>query len=89
PINLGCGVDLSIRETAELIRNVVGYPGELLFDSTKPDGMPLKSLDSTPLRRMGWQPRTPIINALTETYEAFLDRYRKLQQEGTHVRAAV
>ncbi len=89
PINLGCGVDLSIRETAELIRNVVGYKGELVFDTSRPDGMPLKSLDSSPLRRMGWQPRTAMINALTETYEAFLKGSRLLKQEGIHVRAAV
>ena len=89
PINLGCGVDLSIRETAELIRHVVGYAGELKFDHTRPDGMPLKSLDSTPLARLGWQPRTPIIMALTETYEAFLAGRRLPEQEGIHVRAAV
>lgn len=89
PINLGCGEDLSIRETAELIRDVVGYTGELIFDATKPDGMPLKSLDSTPLIRLGWRPQTPIVKALTETYEAYLFGERKLKQEGTHVRAAV
>jgi GDP-L-fucose synthase len=89
PINLGCGDDLSIRETAELVRDVVGYAGELIFDATKPDGMPLKSLDSTPLIRLGWQAQTPIFEALTVTYEAFLTRERKVKQEGTHVRATV
>jgi GDP-L-fucose synthase len=89
PINLGCGDDLSIRETAELIREVVGFTGDLIFDATKPDGMPLKSLDSTPLIRLGWRPSTPLVKALTETYEAYLSGERKLQQEGTHVRAAV
>jgi len=89
PINLGCGEDLSIRETAELIREVVGYSGELMFDATKPDGTPLKSLDSTPLSRLGWRPKTPIVKALHETYEAYLSGERKLKQEGTHVRAAV
>jgi GDP-L-fucose synthase len=89
PINLGCGEDLSIRETAELIRDVVGYAGELIFDATKPDGMPLKSLDSTPLIRLGWRARTPIVEALQVTYEAFLSAERQLEQEGTHVRAAV
>ena len=89
PINLGCGEDLSIRETAELIREVVGYAGELIFDVTKPDGMPLKSLDSAPLIRLGWRPSTPIVKALTETYEAYLIGERKLEQEGTHVRTAV
>jgi len=72
PINLGGGDDLSIRETAELIQQVVEYPGELRFDSTKPDGMPLKSLESTPLKSLGWQPRTPFVTALADTYDAFL-----------------
>lgn len=89
PINLGCGDDLSIRETAELIRDVVGYTGELNFDATKPDGMPLKSLDSTPLIRLGWRPGTPLVEALQKTYDAYLTGERKLEQEGTHVRAAV
>lgn len=89
PINLGTGEDLSIRETAELIREVVGYTGELAFDATKPDGMPLKSLDSTPLIRMGWRAQTSLAQALLLTYEAFLNEERKLKQEGTHVRAAV
>ncbi|HEY3968976.1 MAG TPA: GDP-L-fucose synthase [Planctomycetaceae bacterium] len=89
PINLGTGEDLSIRETAELISTVLGYTGELAFDATKPDGMPLKSLDSSPLMRMGWRAPTPIAQALLQTYEAFLHVERQLSQEGTHVRAAV
>ena len=89
PINLGCGEDLSIRETAELIRDVVGFEGELIFDANRPDGMPLKSLDSTPLIRLGWRPQTSIVKALADTYEAYLSGVRKLQQKGTHVRAAV
>ncbi|MBI3863788.1 MAG: GDP-L-fucose synthase [Planctomycetia bacterium] len=89
PINLGAGEDLSIRETAELIREVVGYTGELAFDSTKPDGMPLKSLDSSPLIRMGWRAQTSFAKALLLTYEAFQNELRKSTQEGIHVRAAV
>jgi len=89
PINLGCGEDLSIRETAELIREIVGYTGTLVFDATKPDGMPLKSLDSTPLIRMGWRSKTPIVAALAETYEAYLCGNHELERKGTHVRAAV
>ena len=83
PLNLGCGEDLSIRETAERIRDVVGYRGELDFDSTKPDGMPLKSLDSTRLIQLGWRSRTSIIDALTKTYDAFLQR--ECTQEPVHV----
>lgn len=69
PINLGGGVELSIREVAELIKDVVSYQGQLRFDSSKPDGMPLKILDSSELRRMGWRPRTPFRTALVVTYD--------------------
>jgi GDP-L-fucose synthase len=82
PINLGCGEDLSIRETAEKIRDVVGYRGELVFDSTKPDGMPLKSLDSTQLIQLGWRSRTSIVAALNKTYDAYLQR--ECTQEPVH-----
>lgn len=85
PINLGSGMDFSIRETAEQIRDVVGYRGELVFDATKPDGMPLKSLDSAPLTRLGWRARTPIIAALNETYDAFLQREATPAREPLHV----
>jgi GDP-L-fucose synthase len=87
PINLGCGADLSIRETAELIRRVVGFAGELVFDATKPDGMPKKSLDSTRLAEMGWRANTPIATAVAQTYEAFLQHERHRERE--HVRIAV
>lgn len=74
PINLGGGSNLSIRELAELIQEVVSYPGELVFDPSKPDGMPAKLLDSSQLREMGWEPRTPIRSALAVTYRWFLQR---------------
>lgn len=89
PLNLGGGEDLSIRETAEAIQEVVGYQGDLVFDVTKPDGMPLKSLDSSPLLRMGWQPRTTFVAALAETYEAFLRGEHNKAQEGIHARAVL
>lgn len=68
PINIGAGEAISIREIAERIREVVGYGGELRFDPTKPDGAPIKLLDTMPLRRMGWKPSTPLQAALQETY---------------------
>lgn len=71
PINLGGGLDLSIRELALMIREIVGYGGQLHFDSSKPDGMPCKILDSGKLLAMGWRPRTPFRAALTATYEWF------------------
>jgi len=67
PINLGGGIDLSIAELAELVKEVVGYPGELHFDTSRPDGMPLKALDSSRLIAMGWRPATPFRDAMSAT----------------------
>jgi GDP-L-fucose synthase len=73
PINLGSGSDASIREIAELIKEVIGYSGELRFDPKKPDGMPLKSLDSTELFALGWQPKVPLRLGLEKTYRWYLE----------------
>ncbi len=71
PINLGGGVEVSIRDVAQAIKGIVGFEGELRFDTTKPDGMPRKLLDSGPLRSLGWTPGTPFPRALAETYQWF------------------
>ena len=72
PINLGNGLNVSIKELAELIKGVVGYRGKLRFDTNKPDGMPLKILDSSPLKEMGWRPKTSFQSALSITYASFV-----------------
>jgi GDP-L-fucose synthase len=74
PINLGSGHSLSIAEVARAVCEVVGYRGQIDFDPSKPDGMPLKMLDSAPLRRMGWRPATEFSAALADTYEWFLQQ---------------
>lgn len=79
-INAGGGKDLSIRELAMHIKEVVGYPGELSFDASKPDGMPIKLLDSSRLLDMGWQPKTDFSAALTITYHWFLKVQQGLKQ---------
>ncbi len=71
PINLGGGTDVSIRELAEMVREVVGYAGELVFDRSRPDGMPVKVLDGSALARLGWRPATPLRDALEATYRAY------------------
>jgi GDP-L-fucose synthase len=73
-LNVGTGEDLSIRELAELICDVVDYEGELVFDTTYPDGTPRKLLDVTRLRTLGWKPNTALRDGITSTYEWFLDR---------------
>src|SRR6059036_2236759 len=70
-INIGCGEDISIRELAELICDVVGFDGELAWDATKPDGMPRKLLDVTKLRDLGWKPAIPLWDGIARTYEWF------------------
>lgn len=77
PINLGGGTELSIREVAGMIADVVGFRGRLTFDASKPDGMPRKLLDSTMLHDIGWQAATPVREALARTYQGFLDRVVK------------
>jgi GDP-L-fucose synthase len=86
PINLGSGESWSIAEAAALVADVVGYRGRLRFDPSKPDGMPLKGLDSGPLRALGWHPATDFRTALAETYAWFL---RHVIKEDTDVRATV
>lgn len=72
PINVGVGADLTIRELAEKIAEVVGWHGEFLFDSSKPDGTPRKLLDVSRLTALGWKANTSIDSGITRTYEWFL-----------------
>jgi GDP-L-fucose synthase len=74
-INLGCGEDISIRELAELICDVVGFDGELAWDTTKPDGTPRRLLDVTKLRALGWKPAIPLRDGIARTYEWFRANY--------------
>src|SRR5882757_5446678 len=74
-INVGCGEDISIRELAELICDVVGFDGELTWDANKPDGTPRKLLDVTELQALGWKPSIPLRDGITRTYEWFLANY--------------
>ena len=68
-VNVGCGEDVSIRELAEMIREVVGFPGTLAFDPTQPDGTPRKLLDVTRLKNLGWTPRIALREGIEKTYE--------------------
>src|SRR5438128_7796304 len=70
-INVGCGEDISIRELAELICDVVGFDGELAWDATKPDGTPRKLLDVTKLRALGWKLAIPLRDGIVRTYDWF------------------
>ena len=71
-INVGWGEDISIRELAELICDIVGFNGELAWDTSKPDGTPRKLLDVSKLRKLGWRPTIPLRQGIVRTYEWFL-----------------
>lgn len=70
-INIGCGEDQTIRQLAELVREVVGFEGELVFDTTKPDGTPRKLLDISRIKQLGWVPRIDLRDGLTSVYQEF------------------
>jgi len=71
-INIGWGEDVTIRELAELICELVGFDGELVWDKTKPDGTPRKLLDVTKIHALGWKPTIPLRKGIAQTYEWFL-----------------
>lgn len=73
PINVGSGEAVSIAELARMLKEVIGFPGEFLFDTSKPDGMPVKLLDTTKLRALGSKPKITFRKALELTYIWFLN----------------
>ncbi|EOA8222513.1 MAG: GDP-L-fucose synthase, partial [Escherichia coli] len=78
-INVGTGVDCTIRELAQTIAKVVGYKGRVVFDASKPDGTPRKLLDVTRLHQLGWYHEISLEAGLASTYQWFLenqDRFR-------------
>jgi GDP-L-fucose synthase len=68
--NVGCGSDLTVRELAELIREVVGFEGRLAFDASKPDGTPRKLLDVSRMKQLGWQASIPLREGLEAVYSS-------------------
>jgi GDP-L-fucose synthase len=79
-VNVGSGEDLTIREAAELIANVVGFRGRLVFDSSKPDGTPRKLLDTGRLTALGWTPQTSLREGLRKTYSDFSENIASVIQ---------
>lgn len=78
-VNVGFGEDISIKNLIEVIKKVVGYLGEIRFDTTKPDGTPRKLMDATKLRNMGWQPKISLEQGITMAYHDFLiGKYRSV-----------
>ncbi|QQS43482.1 GDP-L-fucose synthase [Candidatus Roizmanbacteria bacterium] len=74
-INIGTGVDLTIRELAEIVKETVGFEGKLVWDTSKPDGTPKKQLDVSKLLSLGWKPKTDLKEGIKIEYEWFLNNY--------------
>jgi GDP-L-fucose synthase len=72
-INVGTGVDCTIKELAEIMKNVVGFNGDLVFDTSKPDGTPRKLMEVSRLRSLGWQATISLESGLADTYTWYLD----------------
>ncbi|MFP4099928.1 GDP-L-fucose synthase [Coleofasciculus sp.] len=78
-VNVGTGEEVSIKDLALLIKAVVGYEGELKFDSSKPNGTPRKLLDTSKINAAGWQPKTSLKKGLELTYQWFVENYDRIK----------
>jgi GDP-L-fucose synthase len=75
PVNIGLGTDHSIRELVETVCDVIGYQGEIEFDTTKPDGIPRKLLDSSRAAKLGWKAETSLREGIKRAYADYLQRH--------------
>jgi GDP-L-fucose synthase len=76
-LNIGCGEDLTIREVADIVKNIVAYKGDLTWDTSKPDGTPQKLLDVSTIKSLGWKPTTDFKEGITRAYEDYLSRVKE------------
>jgi GDP-L-fucose synthase len=76
-INVGTGKDISIRDLAELIKQIVGFEGEIQWDSSRPDGTPRKLLDVSRLTELGWRSSLGLDRGIAETYKWFRESAAK------------
>jgi len=73
-INVGTGIDVTIREMAEIMKEVVGFKGKLVFDTAKPNGAPRKLIDVSRLSNMGWNYSVDLKDGLSKTYKWYLEK---------------
>ncbi|RPJ79767.1 MAG: GDP-L-fucose synthase [Alphaproteobacteria bacterium] len=79
-VNIGVGKDLTIRELAELIQDIVGYGGKIVYDTTKPDGTPQKLLDVSRLNSLGWKARISLRDGILQSYEWYVSKIKSTRQ---------
>ncbi|KAK1365192.1 GDP-L-fucose synthase [Heracleum sosnowskyi] len=76
-VNVGSGKEVTIKELAELVKEVVGFKGDLVWDSSKPDGTPRKLMDSSKLAQLGWTPKVSLHDGLVDTYKWYLENVKQ------------
>jgi len=74
PVNIGWGVDVTIKQLAEMVKGIVGFGGEIVWDSNKPDGTPRKLLDTSVINSIGWKPQIEIEEGIASTYHWYLNQ---------------
>ena len=77
-VNIGVGEDLTIRELAELIKDIVGYKGEIVYDTSKPDGTPQKLLDVTKIHKLGWASKISLRDGIRRVYEEYSKSFNEI-----------
>ena len=80
PLNIGPGDDVSIKELAETIARIIGYQGDIKWDTSKPDGTPRKLLDSSRMKALGWTPATALEDGIRRTYEWYLEQAQAIEK---------
>ena len=71
-MNIGLGKDISIKELAELVKTVTGFTGDIVFDTTKPDGTPRKLMDTSRINSLGWTPKIKLEQGLESVYRDYV-----------------
>ena len=79
-VNIGTGKEVTIKELALLVKDIIGFKGELAFDETKPDGTPRKLLDVTKLNKLGWHSTTELADGIAKTYDDFLHSEHRVER---------
>ena len=80
-LNVGTGVDVTIKELAETIQAVVGFTGDIIWDSTKPDGTPRKLMAISKVKALGWEPKVNLKDGLIDTYRWFIDHQNEFKAQ--------
>lgn len=79
-LNIGTGEDLSIAELADLIKKIIGFEGEIVYDTTKPDGTSRKLLDVSRIHALGWKHKTSLEKGIKKTYNWYLENEHKFKR---------